>query len=461
GAGLETRPVYHEFSAFGRDAWRVSRRLTLDLGLRWDVNPAPTEANGNDPPAIVNLDNLAALALAPAGTPLWQTTYNNFAPRFGMAYRLFETPGREAVLRGGFGVFYDTGNSQGSAGFDRFPFVPVRLQLGVALPLSPAQVAPPPFTRAPRYDTLVTFDPDLELPYTLQWNFAWEQSIGREQSLTATYVGNAGRRLLVQRSLTVTPFNPNFSTVRLVTNEATSDYHSLQLQFQRRLSRGLQALASYTWAKAIDVVSSDVNSSLLLRGPADFDIRHSLAGAFTYDIPALRTGGLPQAILRQWSIDTRFNAQTALPLNITSGFITDPGDGTQIARRVNLVEGVPVYLDDPTIPGGRIINRAAFSTPPANRQGSLGRNIIRGLPAWQIDLALRRQFNLTEKLYLQFRAEAFNIFNHPNFGTINTSLTSTTFGQATNMLGAQLSGLNPLYQIGGPRSFQFAVLMRF
>ena len=461
GAGVETRPVYNEFSLFGRDAWRVSRRLTLDLGLRWDVNPAPSEANGNDPPAIVGLDNLATLALAPVGTPLWRTTYNNFAPRFGIAYRLFETSGREAVLRGGFGVFYDTGNSQGSAGFDRFPFVPIRAQAAVALPLSPAQVAPPAFTRSPRYDTLVTFDPELKLPYTLQWNFAWEQSLGRAQSLTATYVGNAGRRLLVQRSLTLTPFNPNFTSVRLVTNDATSDYHALQLQFQRRLSRGLQALVSYTWSKAIDVVSSDVNSSLLLRGPADFDIRHTFAGAVTYDIPALKREGLAGAILKQWSIDTRFNAQTALPLNITSGVITDPNDGTQISRRVNLVEGVPVYLEDPNVPGGRVINRAAFSTPPTNRQGTLGRNIIRGLPAWQVDLALRRQFDLTEKLYLQFRAEAFNIFNHPNFGTINTNLTGTTFGQATNMLGTQLSGLNPLYQIGGPRSMQFAVLLRF
>src|SRR5262249_31241866 len=162
------------------------------------------------------------------------------------------------------------------AGFDRFPFVPTRLQFGVALPLSPAQVAPPSFTHAPPYDTLITFDPHLELPYTLQWSVAWEQSLGREQSLSTTYVGNAGRRLLVQRAMSLRPFNPNFTTVRLVTNDATSDYHALQLQFQRRLSRGLQALASYTWAKAIDIVSSDVSSSLLLRGPADFDIRHTL-----------------------------------------------------------------------------------------------------------------------------------------------------------------------------------------
>ncbi|HEY0729641.1 MAG TPA: TonB-dependent receptor, partial [Pyrinomonadaceae bacterium] len=460
-AGVETRPIYHELSIFARDSWRVTPRLTLDFGLRWDVNPAPGEATGNDPLAIVNADSPSTLALAPRGTPLWQTTFNNFAPRFGVAYRMFDTPGREAVVRGGFGVFYDTGNSQGSAGFERYPFVPSITQPNVALPLSAAQVAPPPFTIAPRHGGITTSDPNLKLPYTLHWNFAWEQSLGREHSLTTTYVGNAGRRLLVQRTLNLTAFNPNFSDLRLITNDASSDYHALQMQFQRRLSRGIQALVSYTWAKAIDVVSSDVVSNLLLRGPSDFDIRHNLTGAVTYDIPAPKQNGLVNAILRRWSIDTRFNAQSALPLNIVSGIILDPSDGTQIARRANLIDGVPVYLDNPNAPGGRVINRAAFAIPPPNRQGNLGRNIIRALPAWQIDMALRRQFNLTEKLNLQLRAEAFNIFNHPNFGTINNSLTSTTFGQATNMLGSQLTGLNPLYQIGGPRSMQFALIVRF
>ena len=462
GAGVETRPIYHEFSAFAQDTWKLSPRLTLSFGLRWDVNPAPSEANGNDPPALTgDIDNFASLDLAPKGSPLWKTTYNNFAPRFGVAYRLFDKPGRETVVRGGFGVFYDTGNGQGSAGFDRAPFVPTRNVTNLALPLSPSLVAPPPFTFVAPYPTFVTFDPSLKLPYTLQWNLAAEQSLGSHQSLTMSYVGNAGRRLLVQRTLNLAPFNSKFPSIRLVSNDSTSDYHSFQAQFQRRLSRGIQALVSYTWAHAIDVVSSDVLSTLLLRGDSDFDIRHNLTGAVTYDIPTPTRKGVGGAFLRDWSIDTRFNAQTALPLNITSGFITDPTDGSQISRRVNLIFGVPVYIDDPTLPGGRVINKNAFSTPAVNQQGSLGRNVIRGLAAWQVDMAVRRQFNLSDKVNLQFRAEAFNVFNHPNFGTINTNLTSTTFGQATNMLGAQLSGLNSLFQMGGPRSFQFALITRF
>jgi len=129
--------------------------------------------------------------------------------------------------------------------------------------------------------------------------------------------------------------------------------------------------------------------------------------------------------------------------------------------RPDLVGGVPVYIDDATVPGGRRINRAAFANPAAGQSGTLGRNVLRGLPAWQIDLALRRQFRITEKLNLQFRAEAFNIFNHPNFGTIQTSLTAANFGQATNMLNRQLGSLSSLYQIGGPRSFQFALKLQY
>ena len=124
-----------------------------------------------------------------------------------------------------------------------------------------------------------------------------------------------------------------------------------------------------------------------------------------------------------------------------------------------------MYLSDPTVAGGRRFNGAAFKVPPAGRQGTLGRNVLRGLPLSQVDFALRRQFRLTERLNLQFRAEAFNVLNHPNFGAPGTSVTApTTLGvpgqMLTNSLGG-LSGLNALYQIGGPRSLQFAVKLQF
>lgn len=481
--GTPSRPIYKSFSAFAQDAWKLSPRLTLHAGLRWELNPAPREANGNDPFAINGLDDLAALDITPQGTPLWKTTFNNFAPRLGIAYQVSRTPGRETILRGGFGVFYDAGNSLGSASFEGVPFNPARIRLNFdlsdprfRLPFPADLIEPAPYNRNPPFvdstqaQEVIAFDPNLKLPYALEWSMSAEQSLGSNQTITASYVAALGRRLLVQQRLNLTNINPRFPTLRVMTNDATSDYHSLQVQTQRRLSRGLQALGSYTWSHAIDTASTDIfaSNSVLIRGNSDFDVRHNFAAAVTYDILVPKSNNFVNRLAHDWGVDVRVNARSALPVvaagnayNITSGTLIDPATGTQLARRANLISGVPVYLEDPTVPGGRIINRAAFSVPLPGQQGTLGRNIIRGFPFWQVDLALRRRFRLTEKLTLQFRAEAFNTFNHPNFGTVQTNLTSPTFGRATEMLNSRLGGLNPLYQIGGPRSLQFALKLEF
>jgi hypothetical protein len=142
--------------------------------------------------------------------------------------------------------------------------------------------------------------------------------------------------------------------------------------------------------------------------------------------------------------------------------------GTDSVQRPNVVPGVPFYLSQASAPGGKVINPAAFTTPvPATAQGNLGRNALRGFGATQWDLTLRRQFRLTEQISLQVRGDFFNILNHPNFGSPINYLTSPQFGQATQMLanylgtGGQSGGLNPLYQIGGPRSIQLALKLQF
>lgn len=464
-AGMPAQPIYNNFSAFGHDRWKATHRLTLDFGLRWEVNPPPDEASGNLPLAVTQITNLSTMQLASRDTKLWKTSYNNFAPRFGMAFQLGQTPGRESVLRGGVGVFYDTGNDFSAFQFAVFPFSALALPGAVKLPYDPSKIAPPPIpalqtTITPPYGTVYAFDPNLKLPYTVQWNFTVEQSLGMNQVFSLSYVGASGKRLLQRKQLSLASINPLFRTVNLTTNNATSDYQALQTQFQRRLSRGIQALASYTWSHAIDDDSASYTSRAALRGNASFDVRHIFAGAVTYDISVPKGLGGAAMLCRGWSIDTTMHAQSALPVDpIARTFTT--ADGTVINVRPNLVGGVPVYVYDRNLPGGRRINRAAFAAPPANQSGTLGRNILRGLPAWQIDLALRRQFRITEKLNLQFRAEAFNLFNHPNFGTVQTSLTAANFGQATNMLNRQLGGLSQLYQIGGPRSMQFALKIQY
>lgn len=491
GSGFVTtaakvRPEYLNISAYAQDTWKLTPRLTLNLGLRWEINPAPGDALGNHPLAVTEIDNLATMQLAPNGTSQWQTTYVNFAPRVGVAYQLKRQSGRETILRGGFGVFYDTGNNQASAVFvNNYPFFISRPLTNVTYPLSPTQVAPPLLpdvsNLTPPYGTITVFDPHLNLPYTLQWNLTLEQSLGKSQAITMAYVGSAGRKLLQRRQLSLAAINPKFTTVNLTTNKATSDYNALQAKFQRRLSRGLQVLASYTWSHALDEDSVDNATIIPVRGNAAFDIRHVFASAITYDIPRPGQNRFLNAVFGHWSIDTNVHAQSAAPVDIIASQVVNPADGTLVGNRPILIAGIPLYLYGPQYPGGRIINntvptaaqiagagcapagtaKGPFCTPPTGQFGNLGRNQVRGLGAWQTDFALRRQFKLTEKVNLQLRAEAFNIFNHPNFGAISTTLTAANFGQATNMLNRQLGGISQLYQIGGPRSMQFALKLQF
>jgi hypothetical protein len=336
----------------------------------------------------------------------------------------------------------------------------------VRIPLDPAQVAPPPLpdlaNPAPPYGTFAIFDPELQSPYTLQWNVAVEQALGRNQTVTVSYVGAEGRRLLQANQANIAARNPSFTVIQPVANRADSEYRALQTQYQRRLSRGLQVLGSYTWSRAIDTDSTSNSLRRAQRGYAAFDVRHIGSAAATYDIPEPPTSNaIARALLSHWSVDGKFSAQSGLPVDIVASAVADPATGELVSIRPNVVSGEPFYLDDDTAPGGRVINRAAFAIPAAGTSGNLGRNALRGFPLWQVDFAIQREIPLYNQVKMQFRVESFNLFNHPNFGAIQTLLTATNFGQATNMMNRNLGGISQLYQIGGPRSFQVAAKLKF
>ena len=463
------------FSLFGQDTWKVTPRLTVTYGLRWDINPPLKGKNReNDPFTVIGLNNPATMTLAPRGTPLYETTYGNFAPRIGLAYQFSGIRNWDAALRAGFGVFYDLG--QGSLGgvSSFFPYIADKNFSLSPFPMSPQDASPPALNTNLPVATMLVADPHLKLPRTYQWNVALEQSIGNNQSISATYVGAIGRQLL--RVTNLFNVNPNFQFVALTDNSATSDYNALQVKFQRRLSRGLQALGSYSWAHSIDIASTDaiatnintpgqiadVNSD---RGNSNFDIRHAVTAGVTYELPSLGSQKTARAILSGWSVDSFFFARSAPPVNIVGGSFF--AAGTQLAPRPNTNAGVPLEIHGSQFPGGKIFNRAAFSAAPAGTQGNFGRNVLRGFGAWQTDVGLQRQFRLTERLGLRFRAEFFNIFNHPNFGSPTNVLTSPLFGRSTQTLANSLGsggangGFNPLHQIGGPRSIQFALKLQF
>jgi hypothetical protein len=475
---ISREPIFVNLSLFGQDTWKLSRRLTLTYGLRWELNTAPHEKSGNEPRTVTGFDSPSTTVLAPQGTPLYETTYNNFAPRIGFTYQLREDPGAETIVRGGFGVFYDVGNGESSAAFAQgtYPYATVKRISNVLLPLSNADATPAPLTAVPVQASILAFDPDFALPYTLQYSFGLEQSLGSNQSLSVSYVGARGHRLLRKEAFSALP---QFISVGVIRNAAVSAYDSLQVQYQRRLTRGLQALASYTFGKSLDTASSETANFVSIaaidplqdRGPSDFDLRHVFSGAVSYMIPARDLGPLANAILKDWAIDTIVKANSAGPVNITSGV---PLLGVQTVARPDLVAGVPLYIDMESVPGGRRINPNAFVAVPLvngalTRQGSLGRNSLRAFPLFQTDLTLRRQFKLSDRVKLQFRTDFFNLFNHPNFGSVCSSLSTcgTQFGIATKMFGRSLgsggigTGFNPLYQIGGPRSIQFSLKFEF
>jgi hypothetical protein len=478
------RFVDYNFSLYAQDTWKAGRRLTFTYGLRWDINPAPKAVNGLNLLAFQNINNPAALNTAPLGTSVYNTTYDNFAPRLGVAYQLSQRGGRETVLRGGWGIFYDLGT--GVIGFAAIepPFAATNTFFGVPFPFTAQQAAPPAVSTMPPFNgEVIAANPNLQLPRTYEWNVTLEQSLGADQTLSVAYVGAAGRQLIREDFLSAP--NANFtSSVGIVNNGGSSNYSALQVQFRRRLSHRLQALASYTYSHAIDTSSVDENGAQGTnaritnpndnRGSSDFDLRHSFSGALTYNIPAPHWGPAAKAILGNWATDAILTARSAPPVDLftaQSFGITSTVSSSNV--RPDLVPGKPLYLSDPNAPGGRRFNPAAFTNVPmdangfATRQGTLGRNVLRGFGETQLDFGIHRKFDLTERVALQFQGEFFNIFNHPNFGTFDACTCDFPglFGQATatlaRSLGSQNSGFNPLYQVGGPRSIQLALKLLF
>ena len=472
-------PLYENFSAFAQDEWRGSQRLSLSLGLRWEVNPPPGVTQGLKPYTVQGAGP-NVWALAPQGTPLWQTTWFNFAPRLGAAYILRNEPGWETVVRAGGGVFFDTGQQTGSLGFNGPGFVGLSFN-SAPFPVLPAiPVANPPVL--PYINAFYFFSQHLQLPYTFQWNTSIEQALGKSQALTISYVASHASRLL-QANQFFAPSNPNANSFLLVENGLTSDYEALQVQFRRRLSQGLTALASYTFSHCLDYGSQNYNFGYQ-RGNCDFDVRHNVSAAISYDIPNAGHDWFLNTVLHHWGLDDRFTARTAFPVALVGNQLLQP-DGQIYDGGLSFIPGQPVYLYGANCasvlqglgdlkpgqgcPGGRAINPLAF-TPVNSGLGDTPRNFARGFDAVQMDLAVRRDFPIHERLKLQFRAEAFNIFNHPNFGTISSTCggtpgtagcTNLQFGQATATLANSLGILSPLYQQGGARSMQFTLKLIF
>ena len=415
-------PVFHDFSIYSQDQWKQSPHFTLTFGIRWEPGRAPSD---NLAAAVDQVNDPATLKLAALGTRLWSTTFGNFAPRAGFAYELWNTYGGEVVLRGGVNILYDRGyDRSGDIFANSIPF------------LSGSSVINFPFTTTEALP-LLAFDPRLKLPYTVNWNAMVQRNIGSVQSVSVSYVGSSGRRLL--HTETLFDVNPDFSFLRLTTNRSRSNHHALQFTFERVYHNGFGTLVSYTWSDSKDNVVHDSDRRIIMTnleldyGSSDFDVRHELNGFLSYSFPAPFARGVGSTLFRNWQVESIFTARSAKPFNFFNMIPTSIGVG---------------YF----------------------RPDEMSRNSLRGFPLSQIDVALRRKFHFTDDFSLQFQADAFNLFNHPNFqDPLGNDLVlespfrpNSAFGQSTSLNGRSLSnGFASFYGMGGARALRFSLKLAF
>lgn len=466
-------PFYQNYAFYIQDNWKKTNRLTLTYGFRWDVNPAPSARSG---PSLLALDSSFNLT---SSSKLYATNWFNVAPRFGFAYQLRGSGDHVTLLRGGVGIFYDTGYGSSSNAFDSPPYVNSVITTLPVFPLQSAVLAVPVMPPTTPYGLVMGADPSLKSPIVYQWNLMLERWFGSGQSVSVGYVGTAGRRLLQQENAG-SFFATDYSMLQITTNGAESDYHGLQAQYRRTLSKRLQAQVAYTWSHSIDTASSDMGGAgfaLLLanpRGSSDFDIRHNLNATASFQIwnpkPALLN-----LVFGHWFLDGVFTYRTALPFDVTGNLTQDANASSTTITGVSTsfffasvrpdLTGQPIWITDKNAPGGRRLNRAGFATPATGQQGNLGRNILRGFDAMQADLAVRRQIPIGDRYNLQLRLDAFNALNHPNFANPSSqqgaNFQSPYFGVATQMLYAASGAMNPSQTAGGPRSVQFSLRFQF
>ncbi len=454
----------HLGALFLQDTWQLTPRLTLLYGARWEITP-PVAAErvsfpefgywygpGTAPQWLGNLTN--------AESSNWSMSYTQIAPRAGAAYRLSN---RGLVLRSGAGLFYDSGlasalNPVNGSPFDRWQF---QTTAGASNTLTPHELVSSSIPAAPA----------IHLPRVLGWRTSLEQRIHEAALLSLAYIGSSGQSLLRQEAY-LSP-NTNLLAALQLTSHGYANYHALQMQFNGDLAPGLRGMVSYTWAHSID--NGSQSSSVFLvqpsmpsndRGSSSFDVRQIASFALTYHLPHPPISRYLRPLLNSWNLSTTLQARTGFPIEVTTGD-QSLGLGFENAERPNLVTGIPLWISDAFDPGGRALNPSAFAPTSDGTQGSLGRNTLYGSPLFQADLSLRRRFHLYGPISLEATISSFNVLNHPAFANPVQYLLSPWFGRPTSMAnlmlgaGSPSSGLTPLFQSGGPRTFETGLRFTF
>lgn len=483
-ADFRARSQYYYFD----DSWKVTPKLTVNLGLRYEYTPPWLDKTGR----LVNIyapfndqtPNVADLSRHPVfvrmgtgdfyegltlrfnpaiqvardgrlGERLVQDDRNDFAPRIGIAY----SPTSKWTFRTGGGVFYaqDTGNprfdmSRNLAGRRRDESTPTQTDLTWAQPFrnlaGTVQVSTP---------YVLGNINARRTPYIIQYLFNIQRELPGNMLLELGYLGSVGRKLESLRAFNEaipgtgpvaarTPY-PEFSRIQQVDGSGRSNYNGFSVKLEKRFSRGLSFLNGYTWSKSIDTASairshdSDTlfpqNSYDLAaeRGLSSFDVRHRFVSSATWELPFgsgrrfLDRGGVTNVVLGGWQLSSILTIQSGFPLTIMTG--RDQANTGGGFDRPDIVSGQEVNLDKDERNDLRWFNTLAFRIPDTNRFGTAGRNIVITPGLIQLDASLLKNFRFTESKSLQFRFEAFNAPNHRNLGNPDRSAVSASFGRIT------------------------------
>lgn len=461
------------YGFFVQDDIRMTPRFTLNLGLRYEFNSV---LHGDQ---IQNV-NIAFLTAHPMdltgpfgklGAPLYNADHNDFGPRVGFSWDPVGTG--KTVIRGGFGVFYNpllTGAALSLAGNHQQGFNVNFINLAFGLTTCTPNFSPPPnffFISYPIPDPLPVctpplppnvnaLDPNMRDSYSMHWSFGMQQEIARNTVMEVSYVANRGVKLpagaaYAGQELNLSPFflapnqiSPAYGQVRRLGNFVNSNFQSLQASLRRRMGKGLNIDANYTWAHELDdgvniltgayQNSHDPNADY---SNGDIDVRHNFTLGAVWDVPSV--SAVPKGLGKGWLITSLIQARSGLPFNIA---LSAPFLGID-QLRPNLVPGQSITPANYSVPGNQL-NINAFSIPTT--YGDLGRNAGRGPGFAQVDVGVSKNTQITERYGLQFGAQFFNLLNHPNFANPSGILNDPNFGKSTSTI-ATLVGTGTSRQI--------------
>jgi hypothetical protein len=460
-------------SFFAQDTLRVADNLNLVYGVRWELTPPTGQAQLPTTSGLWTGNSWTTTFTGNInGIAPWPMRYGQFEPRIGMAYRVPRSP---FVVRAGAGVFYDTtlGSSIAMDAINGAPFNSWLLLAGtldISTPSngSTVSILPPGSAMTPDVAQFLSGPyPPLHLPLSYQWRVSVEKAAGTSGIASVAYTGSSDKHLLGNEAY----IDPATGILErsVISTASSSTYNALQVRYNGSVNKNLFLSASYTWSHCIDDGSEDSSVFLIYsgyqlnqaRGSCDFDVRQTLTAAVAYHVPRS-----PVPVLSGWNISAILRARSGFPIDVVD---TEPGLGQSFDNvgRPNLVPDVPIWISDPQIAGHRRLNPAAFSIPPAGQQGTLGRNAIYGNGLTQVDLSLRRGFELSRGTAFEIGLNVFNVLNHPAFADPVPFLSSPLFGQSISMQNLMLgsgtpsTGLPPLFQSGGSRSAELTLRFTF